>query len=115
MTAIKPTIKLFTTQDDDSNGIQIDSLIMKHNGINYHLYASTKDTINVFAQSIALYVLTINGSKGTMSLNAYMSPEPDPISCCYLHNRQDIKKILGAKWKQLSPRIITLNLINYLI
>ena len=54
MTPITPTLKLHSHQDND--GIHIDSLIMKHNGNNYHLYAGTKDTIYIFSQSIALYV-----------------------------------------------------------
>jgi hypothetical protein len=115
MTAIKPTIKLFTSQEDDDNGIHINSLTLEHNGNNYQFHGGTNDTIHVFSQSIALYVLTINKSSGKMGLNAFMSPEPDPINGIYLHNPQDIKEILGAKWEHLTPKAIIIKLINYLM
>jgi hypothetical protein len=115
MTAIRPTIKMFTSQDDDSNGTHINSLILEHNGNNYHLPGGTNDTIHVFTQSIALYVLTINKSNGTMALNAFMIPESDPINGFYLHTPQDIKDVLSAKWELLSAKVITMKLINYLI
>ena len=113
MTAIKPTIKLFTSSNDTS--IHINSLILEHNGNNYHLSGGTNDTIHVFAQSIALYVLTINKSIGTMALNTFMQPEPDPINSVYLHTSQDIKDTLGARWEHLTPKTITIKLINYLM
>jgi len=115
MTTIKPTIKLFTTQEDDNAGIHINSLILEHQGNNYQFHGATNDTIHVFAQSIALYVLTINKALGTMALNAFMSPEPDPINSVYLHTPRDIKETLGAKWEQLSPKTITMKLIDYLM
>jgi len=115
MTAIKPTIKLFTSLDDDTNGIHINSLILEHNGNNYQFHGGTHDTIHVFTESIALYVLTINESNGTVGLNAFMSPEPDPINCVYLHTLKDIKETLGAKWEHLTPKAITMKLINYLM
>lgn len=115
MTAIKPSIKLFTSQKDGSTSIHINSLILEHNGNNYQFHGGTNDTIHVFAQSIALYVLTINEALGTMGLNAFMAPEPDPINGIYLHNPQDVKEIFGAKWEQLSPKAITMKLINYLM
>ena len=115
MTAIKPTIKLFTSQEDDSTGIHINSLILIHKDNHYQFHGSTNDTIHVFGESIALYVLTINGSNGTMGLNAFMQPEPDPINSVYLHTLKDIKDTLGAKWEQLSSKTITMKLINYLM
>jgi hypothetical protein len=114
MTAIKPTIKLFTS-DKDNAGIQINSLILMHNCNNYHLHGGTGDTIHVFTQSIALYVLTINKNNGTIGLQAFMVPESDPINAIYMHTPLDIKEVLGAKWEQLSPLAITMKLINYLM
>jgi len=111
VTAIKPTIKLF----DDTTGIHINSLILEHNGNNYQFPGGTNDTIHVFTESIALYVLTVNKSHGTMCLNAFMQPESDPINSVYLHTLKDIKETLGDKWEQLSPKAITLKLINYLM
>lgn len=113
MTKITPTLKLHTREED--NGIHINSLIMKHNGNAYHLFADTRDTIHVFTQSIALYALTISKANGTIKLNAYMSPEPFPINTFSLHTVKDIIEILGPKWEQLSPETITIKLINYLM
>jgi len=115
MTAIKPTIKLFTSVEDGSNGIHINSLILEHNGNNYQFHGGTNDTIHGFSESMALYVLSINESNGTMGLNAFMQPEPDPINSVYLHTLKDIKETLGDKWEQLSPKAITLKLVNYLM
>lgn len=115
MTAIKPSIKLFTSHEDDSTSIHINSLILEHNGNNYQFHGGASDTIHVFTESIALYVLTINSALGTMGLNAFMAPEPDPISGIYLHTAQDIKETLGAQWEQLSSKAITMKLINYLM
>ena len=113
MTPIIPTLKLHVHQDND--GIHINSLIMKHNGNNYHLYAGTKDTIYIFTESIALYVLTINREHGTIGLNAYMSPEPFPINSFYMHSTKEIKDVFGPKWEQLPALDIILKLIKYLM
>lgn len=113
MTAIQPAIKLHTRTKD--GGTHINSLIMKHHGNAYHLYGGTRDTIHVFSQSIALYVLTINKVDGTIGLNAYMSPEPFPINSFFMHSRSEIVDVLGAKWEQLPPEAITRKLINYLM
>jgi hypothetical protein len=115
MTAIRPTIKLFTCQEDDSTGIHINSLILTHQDNNYQFSGGAGDTIHVFAQSIALYVLTINESNGTMGLNAFMSPEPDPINSVHLHTPLDIRETLGDKWERLTPKAITMKLIDYLM
>jgi hypothetical protein len=67
-----------------------------------------------FAQSIVLYVLTINKDIDSMGLNAYITPEPDPINSVYLHNFQEIKEALGVKWEQMKPEAIVQILIDYL-
>lgn len=115
MTTIKPSIKLFTSHEDDSAGIHINSLILEHNGNNYQFPGGTNDTIHVFTESIALYVLTVNEALGTMGLNAFMSPEPDPINSIQLFTPLQIKETIGPKWEQLSPKAITMKLINYLM
>lgn len=113
MTPITPDLKLHTHQED--NGIHISSLIITHNGNNYHLYAGTKDTIYIFSQSIALYVLTINREHGKIGLAAYMSPEPFPLNTFYLHSTKEITALLGSDWEEQTPLHITEALINYLI
>ena len=113
MTPIPPSLKLHVHQDKD--GIHINSLIMKHKGNNYHLYAGTKDTIYIFSESIALYVLTINREHGTIGLNAYMSPEPFPINSFYMHSTREIVDVFGSKWEQLPALDIIMKLINYLM
>jgi hypothetical protein len=114
MTAITPTIKLFTSRKGNA-GINVNSLIMEHNGNHYHFHGATNDTIHVFTQSIALYVLSINKASGTMALNAFMVPESDPINGVYLHTPKDIAETVGTKWEALSPKAITEKLINYLM
>ena len=58
MDMITPTIKLFTSKNDNNTGI---------------------------------HILIINTSSGTMGLNAFMTPEPDPINSVYLHNSKEIR------------------------
>jgi len=113
MTAITPELKLHMHQEQD--GTHINSLIMKHRGNNYHLYAGTKDTVYIFSQPIALYVLTVNREHGKIGLAAYMSPEPFPLNTFYLHTTKHIISILGPKWEQLPAIDITMKLIDYLI
>jgi hypothetical protein len=114
MTPITPTLELHTREESD-NGTYISSLIMKHNGNNYHLYAGTKDTVYCFSESIALYVLAINRESGTLGLNAYMSPEPFSINSFYMHSLSEIVDLFGPKWEQLRALDITMKLINYLM
>jgi hypothetical protein len=113
MTAITPELKLHTNQEQD--GIHINSLIMRHKGNNYHLYAGTKDTIYIFSQPIALYVLTVNREHGKIGLNAYLSPEPFPLNSFYLNSPKHIVSILGPDWEQLPAIDITMKLIDYLM
>ena len=95
MTPIKPTLQLHAREEND-NGIYISSLIMKHKGNNYHLHAGTKDTIYIYQESIALYVLTVNREHGKIGLNAYMSPEPFPINSFYMHSTKEIVDVFGV-------------------
>jgi hypothetical protein len=115
MTAIKPTIKLFTSQEDDCNGIHINSLILEHNGNNYQFHGGSNDTIHVFVQSIALYVLTINETNGTMGLQSFMVPEPDPINSVYLHTLTKIVNVFGVNWNDVSHEAIVAELIDRLM
>jgi hypothetical protein len=113
MTPITPTLKLHTHQDQDS--ITINNLILECKGNNYQFHGGVNDTIHVFTQSIALYVLTVNREHGTIALNAYMSPEPFPINSFYMHSLKEIQHLFGPKWDQLPALEITLKLINYLM
>jgi hypothetical protein len=115
MKRVIPKIRLLTYQEGADTGTQIRSLVLEHNGNNYHLEGGTKDIIHVFSQSICLYVLTINKGLGYVGLNAYMTPEPDPINSIFLQTQRDITDALGKKWETLSPETITSRLINYLI
>jgi len=113
MEQITPTLKLHTRQEN--GGTHINSLIMTHKGNSYHLYGGTKDTIHVFSQSIALYVLTISKEQNRLGLSAYMAPEPFPINSFSLHSAKDIKGTLGADWEHLSPKITVQKLLTHLI
>jgi len=112
MNVITPELKLHAHQDQD--GIHINSLIMRHKGNNYHLYASTKDTIYIFSQPIALYALTVNREHGKIGLSSYMVPEPFPINSFYLHTVKHIVSILGPKWEQLPALDLVQKLIECL-
>ncbi|WP_243375051.1 hypothetical protein [Geotalea sp. SG265] len=113
MEQITPTLKLHTRQE--KGGTHINSLIMTHKGNSYHLFAGAKDTVHVFSESIALYVLTVNKAEGTLGLNAYMAPEPFPINTFILHSSKDIKRTLGSQWEKLSPETLIQNLTKHLI
>jgi hypothetical protein len=115
MHQITPTIKLFTSQDNDTNAITINSLYLDHQDNHYQFAGGSNDTIYVFTQGIAIYLLSTNATNGTMSLNAFMVPEPDPINSIYLHNEQHIKSALGHGWNELSPTSIIEKLIDFLI
>lgn len=115
MTSITPTIRLLTSALTQGAGIQIEALILEHNGNNYHLHGSTRDKIHVFAQRVCLYVLTVNTAVGYVGLSTYMSPEPDAINTIFLYSPEEIKETLGAKWERLPPESIVRRLIRYLI
>jgi hypothetical protein len=114
VTAIKPALKLITNQDTNSTSIQIESLTLVYKGNHYHLPGGTGDTIHVFAQSIATYVLTTNKGYGRMALYAFMVPQPDAINGAFLHTPQEIIDHLGHDWQQLPPEAIVEKLMDYL-
>lgn len=113
MTAITPTIKLFTSQDHDS--ITINNLILEYKGNHYEFHGGTNDIVHVFSESIALYALTINHSNGTMGLSSFMSPQSDPINGIYLHTPGQIRERLGDNWEHMPARDIVETLINYMM
>lgn len=115
MNQISPVIRLLTYQESQESGLQIRTLILEYNSNNYHLSGGTNDTIFVFTQGVCIFVLTINKTAGYVGLNAYMTPEPDPINSIFLQSITDIRDTLGSKWEQLSPKTIVTKLINYLI
>ena len=55
MNQITPTIRLLTYQESLTAGIQIRTLVLEHNGNNYHLSGGTSDIIHVFTQSVCIY------------------------------------------------------------
>ena len=114
MQAITPSIRLFSYQESLETGLQIRTLILEHKGNNYHLHGGTRDTIHVFTESIGIYVLTVNKALGYMGLNAYMTPEPDPINSMFMHNNHEISEYLGNKWEMMKPETTVKRLIDYL-
>lgn len=114
MIQISPSISVFTYQGAIDSGLQIASLVFGYNCHNYHFQGRTTDTIYIFTESIGIYVLTINKAAGYIGLNSYMQPEPDPINCIILHNCQEIKEMLGAKWQSMKPVAIVQKLISCL-
>jgi hypothetical protein len=115
MTPITPVVRLFTSQDNQDSGLHINSLILEYKGNNYHLHGGTRDTIHVFTQGIAIYVLSINTALGYIGFSSFMVPQPDAINSIYLHNNREIKETLGHMWESLSAKTIATRLIDYLI
>lgn len=115
MTAIKPTIRSMTFEESDYAGLHSRGLILEYQGQSYRLNAGTSDTVHTFTKSIVLYVLTTNRSLGYIGFDAYVPMESDPINTIFFHSEQDMVDVLGARWKQLSPRTMAHRLINYLI
>ncbi|WP_328747033.1 hypothetical protein [Geomonas anaerohicana] len=87
----------------------------KHKGNNYHLYAGTKDTLYIYSESVALYVLAINREQGRIGLNAYMSPGPFPINSFYMHSSKEIKDLFGPHWEHEPSIDNMMKLMDYLM
>ena len=115
MTPIKPRIIFHAHQASIESGIEITALILEHKGNNYHLYGSTGDTIHIFTESLAIYVLTINKTLSIMGLSAFMTAEPDPINSIYLHSTSEIEETVGCNWEQMKPEVLVRKLIECLI
>jgi hypothetical protein len=114
MNQISPIIRLLTYQESIQAGIQIRALVLEHHGNCYHLEGGTRDTIYVYQQSISIFVLTINKANGYLSLNAYMTPQPDPINSLFLHNNKEIRETVGHRWESMKPLAIVQKLIQCL-
>lgn len=114
MERIVPVIRLLTWQHPPEIGTEVVALILEHRGNNYHLEGGTKDFIHVFTAGAAIYVLTINKAHSTIRLNAYMTPEPDPINHFALHGNNHIREHLGTKWETMKPESIIKKLMEYL-
>lgn len=111
MNQIIPTIKLHTYQQQ---GTYINAFLLGYKDNYYHLQGGTSDTIYVFQESVALYVLTINRRLGYVSLNSYMASEPDPINSVFLHRPEEIMELLGAKWDCVKPLTLVKKLMECL-
>ncbi len=114
MIQITPTIKLHTYQESMESGLHVRSLVLQYKNNNYHLHGGTRDTIFVFTEGVAIYVLTINTSIGYIGLNTYMAPESDPINSVFLQNSREIKETLGHKWEGLAPVTMVKRLMEHL-
>lgn len=115
MTQIYPQIRLLTYQETKESGLKVQALVFSHRGNNYHLEGGTSDTIYIFTESVCLYVLTINKRLGYIGLNAYMTPEPDPINSVFMQNTREIIDYLGKNWEGMKPETIVKRLIEFLV
>lgn len=115
MQRILPVIRLLTWQQSPETGTEVVALILEHRGNNYHLEGGTKDFIHVFTAGVAIYVLAINKTHGSIRLYAYMTPEPDPINLFVLHDSKQIREYLGSKWESIMPETIANKLMEYLM
>jgi hypothetical protein len=60
-------------------------------------------------------ILLSNWFVGYLGLNAYMTPEPDPINSFFLHNNRDICDYLGKSWELMKPVAIVRKLVAHLL
>ncbi len=115
MTRITLTIRTMTFQEASQLRLHNRGLVLEHQGRSYHLSAGTSDRIQIFQQSVCLYVLTSNNALGYLGLDAYMPDEPDPVNTVFLHYENDIAEILGKGWEEMEPEDIVTRLQDYLI
>lgn len=112
MQRFRPIIKLHAMHQDQD--IYINAFVLVHQGNHYHLQGSTGDTIHAFAEGVAIYAISINRDRSSISLSCFMAPEPDPINCLYLHNQREIREYLGPKWEGMKPIAMIRGLIEHL-
>lgn len=115
MTPIAPTIRMMTWEEANQLRLYSRGLILEQQGKSFILNAGTRDKIHVFTQGISLYVLTINQSLDYIGLDAYLPSEQEAINTIFLHSEQQIKDVLGRRWKSLSPSTMAYRLTSYLI
>jgi hypothetical protein len=110
---IYPTIGVHTIYRH--KGAYISALLLTHGDNKYHVQGATTDTIQVFVQGIAIYILITNKDRGYIGMASYMIPESDPINSMFLHSPQEIVRVLGKTREKLSPISIVQKLIDYLM
>ena len=115
MQQVKVSIRMLTYNNPTDNSIELKSLCIQHNRSEYFLEGQIGDSIYVFTESIATYVLSVNRSIGKITLNAYMAPEADPIATVPLYTPEEIEELVGLNWESEEPLAIATKLINCLI
>lgn len=115
MKRIFASVRLMTYDEQQQWNVHTRGLVLEHQGHSYALNAGTSDRINVFTESVCLYVLTVNMSLDYVGLDAYMAGEPDPVNTVFLHTATEITETLGKRWQQMNPQIIANRLKHYLI
>lgn len=115
MEQITAPVRLFTYQNPRDNSIELKSLSIHFNNTDFYLTGETGDSIYIFKESIALYVLAINKRIGRITLNTYMAPEADPITTVALHTPEEVQESVGLNWKHKDPLKILFKLMDQLM
>lgn len=115
MEQITAQVRLFTYQNPRDNSIELKSISIQYHNTDFYLTGSTGDSIYIFQESIALYVLSINEDLNKITLNTYLAPEADPVTTLALHTLEEIEQLLGLNWKSKEPLELVHILINHLI
>jgi hypothetical protein len=110
---MNPTIGVHTIYRNQ--GAYISALVLTHGDNKYHIQGATTDTIHVFMQGIAIYILITNKDRDYIGMASYMLPESDPINTVFIHTHQEIRETLGKHWETMSPLFIIKKLIDYLM
>ncbi|GFO56721.1 hypothetical protein GMSM_37280 [Geomonas sp. Red276] len=108
-----PIINLHTINRYE--GAYISALVLTHGDNKYHIQGATSDTIHVFTQGVAIYILVTNKGRGYIGMHSFMAPESDPINTVIFHTPQELIRVLGKTWEKLSPVTMVSKLIDYLI
>jgi hypothetical protein len=101
-------------EEQRNTGLHNTGLVLDYQNRSYILNAGSSDVLEVFTQSIGLYVLTLNSYAGYVGLDSYVLSEAEPINTVFLQE-YEVVELLGSKWKDLSTRTIAIKLIEYLI
>jgi hypothetical protein len=114
MLKLNASIRTMTLEEQLSYKLHNPGLMLEYQNRSYVLSAGNRDSVEVFAQGIGLYVLTMNNYAGYVGLDSYIPPEQDPINSIFLQE-YEVEELFGVSWKDMSTEDIALRLMEYLM
>jgi hypothetical protein len=103
-----------TLEEQRNAGLKNKCLMLDYQNRSFVLNAGNSDVVEVFTQSIGLFVLTLNSYAEYVGLDSYVLSEAEPINTIFLQE-YEVVELLGSKWKDMSTRTIAIKLMEYLI